>query len=150
MPYVMLQGLRKKAKQRQQHREAMEAEAGVVTGNAGSSRRKSAQTPRGRGGGGGSGGGRSRGGNDRGSSRCATCVPAPRPQDTRHDHDREHFAFVHPVFSIVTLFALLVSTSVDEAQYCTLSISPFLWAFCLSFCACGAPPSPFPSCMQPY
>ncbi|CBJ27172.1 hypothetical protein Esi_0058_0057 [Ectocarpus siliculosus] len=59
MPYVMLQGLRKKAKQREERREAMEAEAGVVTGNAGSARRKSAQTSRGRGGG---SGGSSRGG----------------------------------------------------------------------------------------
>ncbi|CAN0113515.1 unnamed protein product, partial [Scytosiphon promiscuus] len=50
MPYVMLQGLRKKAKQREEQREAMEAEAGVVTGNAGSARRKSAQTDRGGGG----------------------------------------------------------------------------------------------------
>lgn len=73
MPYVMLQGLRKKAKQREEQREAMEAEAGVITGNAGSARRKSAQTSRGRGGGGGGSGGGSRGGgNDRGggSSRC--------------------------------------------------------------------------------
>lgn len=58
MPYVMLQGLRKKAKQREEHREAMEAEAGVITGNAGSARSKSAQMSRGR------------GGSDRGGSRC--------------------------------------------------------------------------------
>lgn len=75
MPYTMLMGLRKKAKQREEQREAMEAEAGVVTGNAGSARRKSAQTPRGRGGGGGRGGiggGKGGGGSDRGggSSRC--------------------------------------------------------------------------------
>ncbi|CAM9928933.1 unnamed protein product [Ascophyllum nodosum] len=53
MPYVMLQGVRKKAKQRQERREAMEAEAGLVTGTSRSVRRKSAQTPRGRSGGGG-------------------------------------------------------------------------------------------------
>lgn len=75
MPYIMLQGLRKKAKERAEHREAMEAAAGVVTGNAGSARRKSAQTPRRGGGGGGGGrggGGGARSGSDRGSSRCAS------------------------------------------------------------------------------
>lgn len=64
---MMLQGLRKKAKQREEQREAMEAEAGVVTGNAGSARRKSAQMSRsGRRAGGGGGGGRGGGGGDRG------------------------------------------------------------------------------------
>lgn len=73
MPYLMLQGLRKKAKQREELREAMEAEAGVITGNAGSARRKSAQTPRGRSGGnsGGNSGGMESGGRGRGGSRYA-------------------------------------------------------------------------------
>ena len=76
MPYVMLMGLRKKAKQREEQREAMEAEAGIVAGNAGSARRKSAQTPRGRGGGGRGGGGSRGGGSDRGGSgsRCVLFV----------------------------------------------------------------------------
>ena len=68
----MLQGLRKKAKQREERREAMEAEAGVVTGRVSSARRKSTQTPRGRGGrSGGGGGGSDRGGS---SSRCACAM----------------------------------------------------------------------------
>lgn len=49
MPYVMLQGIRKKAKQREERREAMEAESGIVTGKAdGFDRRKSKQTTSGR------------------------------------------------------------------------------------------------------
>ncbi|CAM9363729.1 unnamed protein product [Ectocarpus sp. 13 AM-2016] len=74
MPYVMLQGLRKKAKQREERREAMEAEAGVITGNAGSARRKSAQTSRGRGGG---GGGSSRGGGSERGGGSSSFGPAP-------------------------------------------------------------------------
>lgn len=73
MPYVMLQGIRKKAKQREERREGMEAEAGVITGKAvGSARRASAATNRARGGGGQRGSDSSRGGNGRSSS--AGCV----------------------------------------------------------------------------
>ena len=45
MPYIMLQGMRKKAKQRQERREAIEVEAELVTGTSQSVRRKSARTP---------------------------------------------------------------------------------------------------------
>lgn len=76
MPYVMLQGIRKKAKQREERREGMEAEAGVITGKAvGSARRASAATNRARGGGGQRGSDSSRGGNGRSSS--AGFGPAP-------------------------------------------------------------------------
>lgn len=74
MPYTMLQGIRKKAKQREERRAAMEAEAGVVTGRVvGSARRASAQTNRRRSGDGGRSGDRGGGGSSRGreSSRCA-------------------------------------------------------------------------------
>lgn len=49
MPYVMLQGIRKKAKQREERREAMEAESGIVTGKVdGSDQRRSKQAASGR------------------------------------------------------------------------------------------------------
>lgn len=67
MPYVMLQGIRKKAKQRQEQREAMEAEAGLVTGTRKSERRKSGQASRKRSGGDGRA---SRTRSDRGGARC--------------------------------------------------------------------------------
>lgn len=78
MPYVMLQGIRKKAKQREERLAAMEAEAGMVTGKVvGSARRASSNTNRARTSGGerGTGSGRTnRGGGGSERSSSSGCV----------------------------------------------------------------------------
>lgn len=94
MPYVMLQGIRKKAKQRAERQAAMEAEAGVVTGKVvGSARRASSNANR-----------ASRSGGERGagSGRCVRVVAvvneAAAPRASHFNQSIRSYRGLHVLF----------------------------------------------------